>query len=357
MKKTPLYNSHINQGAKMINFADWFMPLQYKNGIISEVKSVRNSVGMFDVSHMGRIKFTKAKSLEILEKLISINIHKLKSGRAKYNLICNESGKIIDDAIISNVNDENFYLVVNAINTQKVIDWFKKFGAKNNMSDITYDTSMIALQGPNSLKIINRFSKNSLILKKFGIIETNLFNIKCILSRTGYTGEDGVEIICNNNSATDLWNNLIDNNVTPCGLASRDVLRIEAGLPLYGNELTEEISPNESGLEKFANTNSEIYLVKKKIRDLKPKKRLLGIKLTEKGIPRKNQKILDPVNNKIIGEITSGTFSPTINSGIALGYLNSEYLTDYKNIIVDIRGKNTKGKIIDIPFVKSKPLK
>ena len=145
--------------------------------------------------------------------------------------------------------------------------------------------------------------------------------------------------------------------MTPCGLASRDVLRIEAGLPLYGNELTEEISPNESGLEKFADTNSEIYLVKKKIRDLKPKKRLLGIKLTEKGIPRKNQKILDPVNNKIIGEITSGTFSPTINSGIALGYLNSEYLTNYKNIIVDIRGKNTKGKIINIPFVKSKPLK
>jgi len=150
---------------------------------------------------------------------------------------------------------------------------------------------------------------------------------------------------------------LIDNNVTPCGLASRDILRIEAGLPLYGNELTEEISPNESGLEKFVNTDSEIYLVKEKTRNLKPQKKLLGIKLIEKGIPRKGQKILDPVNNKIIGEISSGTFSPTINSGIALGYLNSKYLTNYKNIIVDIRGKNTKGIIINIPFVKSKPLK
>ena len=155
MKKTALNKTHILDDAKMVDFAGWNMPLHYKNGIISEVKTVRNSVGMFDVSHMGRIKFHKAQSIDILDKLLSINIYNLKNGKCKYNLICNESGGIIDDAIISNLNDE-IYLVVNAINSEKIISWFNKFGANNtNMKVITNESSMIALQGPDTFKILN----------------------------------------------------------------------------------------------------------------------------------------------------------------------------------------------------------
>lgn len=341
----------------MVDFAGWNMPLHYKNGIISEVKTVRNSVGMFDVSHMGRIKFYKAQSLDILDKLISINIYNLKNGKCKYNLICNESGGIIDDAIISNLNDE-IYLVVNAINSEKIISWFNKFGANNtNMRVITNESSMIALQGPDTFKILNIISDKEIILPKFGISKIRIKDINCYISATGYTGENGVEIITDNKDINKLWNLLLENNVNPCGLASRDILRIEAGLPLYGNELNEQITPIEAGLQKFANTNSKNYIVDRKFRNYSPKKKLIGIKLIEKGIPRKNQILLDENSNEIIGEVSSGTFSPTLNCGIGLGYIKTKNLTDNNSLFVDIRGKKTKAKVVDIPFTNSKTLK
>lgn len=341
----------------MVDFAGWNMPLHYKNGIISEVKTVRNSVGMFDVSHMGRIKFYKAQSLDILDKLISINIYNLKNGKCKYNLICNESGGIIDDAIISNLNDE-IYLVVNAINSEKIISWFNKFGANNtNMRVITNESSMIALQGPDTFKILNIISDKEIILPKFGISKIRIKDINCYISATGYTGENGVEIITDNKDINKLWNLLLENNVNPCGLASRDILRIEAGLPLYGNELNEQITPIEAGLQKFANTNSKNYIVDEKFRNYSPKKKLIGIKLIEKGIPRKNQILLDENSNEIIGEVSSGTFSPTLNCGIGLGYIKTKNLTDNNSLFVDIRGKKTKAKVVDIPFTNSKTLK
>ena len=357
MKKTALNKTHILDDAKMVDFAGWNMPLNYKNGIISEVKSVRNSVGMFDVSHMGRIKFNKAKSIDILDKLISINIYKIKNGKCKYNLICNESGGIIDDAIISNLNDEIF-LVVNAINSEKVVNWFNKFGANNtNMSIITNESSMIALQGPDTFKILNIISDNEIILPKFGISKIQLKDINCYISATGYTGENGVEIITDNKDINKLWNLLKENNVNPCGLASRDILRIEAGLPLYGNELNEQITPLEAGLQKFANTYSKNYIVDQKFRNYSPKKKLIGIKLIEKGIPRKNQTLLDENSNEIIGEVTSGTFSPTLNSGIGLAYIKTKKLPENNSLFVDIRGKKIKAKVVDIPFTNSKALK
>lgn len=356
MKKTELNIAHILDDAKMVDFAGWNMPLHYKNGIISEVKTVRNSVGMFDVSHMGRIKFHKDKSIDILDKLISINIDKLQDGKCKYNLICNESGGIIDDAIISNLNDE-IYLVVNAINSKKVINWFYKYGANNtNMKVITNESSMIALQGPDTFKILNIISDKEIILPKFGILKIQLKDINCLISATGYTGENGVEIITNNKDINKLWNLLIKNNVNPCGLASRDILRIEAGLPLYGNELNEKITPLEAGLQKFANTNSKNYIVDQKFRNYSPIKRLVGIKLIEKGIPRKNQTLLDINSNKVIGEVSSGTFSPTLNCGIGLAYIKIKQLPENNALFVDIRGKKTKAMLVDLPFTNSKVL-
>tara|TARA_B100001964_G_scaffold244556_1_gene326527 strand:+ start:993 stop:2084 length:1092 start_codon:yes stop_codon:yes gene_type:complete len=354
--KTPLYNAHIKSGAKIIPFAGWNMPLQYKNGILFEVRAVRTSVGMFDVSHMGRIEFYGKNILSILEKIMSINIYSLTEGKCKYNLICNDAGGIIDDTIISRLKPNLYSLVVNAVNTVQVTNWMKKHGGdESNMAIKTYDTSMIAVQGPKSNDVINKLSKTPINIERFSITETKLSGIQCLISRTGYTGEDGFEIICSSVKSNVLWQSLLESGVTPCGLGARDVLRIEAGLPLHGNDISEAYNPFQSQLHKFVSLHSEKYVAKKslkKIKSMNLKNQLVGIKLTERGIPRKGHNIFINDSKQSKGSITSGTFSPTISSGIGLGYICSKYSAPGTKVKIDIRGKKINGVVVNVPFFK-----
>lgn len=332
------------------------MPLQYKNGILFEVRSVRTSVGMFDVSHMGRIEFYGENILPVLEKIMSINIYSLAEGKCKYNLLCNDTGGIIDDTIISRLKPNLYSLVVNAVNAVQVINWIEKHGGEeSNMAIKTHDTSMIAVQGPQSNEVINKLSKTPINIGRFSIIETKLSGIQCLVSRTGYTGENGFEIICSSVKSNVLWQSLLENGVTPCGLGARDVLRIEAGLPLHGNDISEAYNPFESQLHKFVSSSSEKYVAKKsfkKINSTNLKRQLVGIKLTERGIPRNGHNIFTDDSKQSKGSITSGTFSPTISSGIGLGYICSKYSAPGTKVKIDIRGKKINGVVVNIPFFK-----
>jgi aminomethyltransferase len=364
LKKTVLHSAHVEAGAKMVPFGGWDMPVQYADGIISEVKAVRNSAGMFDVSHMGRLEFEGPGAESFLGTIISANLPIIKVGRGKYNFICNASGGIIDDAMVYRVGDEKFLLVINAGNTDADMDRINphlKGSSGFTMNVITDDTAMIAVQGPEAVGIIDGLTGDAASkIRRFRIGEAEVNGIPATLARTGYTGEDGFEIVVAADHGVKLWSILKETGVVEAGLGARDVLRLEAGLPLHGNDLSTDTNPFEAGFGRFAYFEAPgciAALALKQLSTQEQARALVGFTMIGRGIPRTGLNILssgasetDDLN--VIGIVTSGTHSPTVDGGIGMGYVEQKYSATGTQIVIDVRGRPVEAEIVDMPFYK-----
>ncbi|MFL3004775.1 MAG: glycine cleavage system aminomethyltransferase GcvT [Candidatus Neomarinimicrobiota bacterium] len=356
-KKTPLYEEHKKKDGKIVEFAGYSLPISYSS-IIQEHNTVREKVGVFDVSHMGEFIISGPESFSFLQKITTNDLRKLRFGQAQYSLMCNENGGIIDDLIIYKKQND-YLLVVNASNREKNLKWLKKHQNSNVLiKDISDSIGLLAVQGPKSRKILNQLfdidiNKLSFYHFRYGSIKG--FNV--MISRTGYTGELGYEIFVKSKNLIELWKNILlegkEFGIAPVGLGCRDTLRMEMRYHLYGLDLDENINPIEAGLSWVTNFNKEFFIGKNKLVKLNKlsQKKLVCIEMAEKAIPRTGNSIL--FNNKIIGKVTSGTMSPSLKKGICIGYIESIDLEKKGEISIDIRGKKKKGYIVDSPFYKN----
>ena len=361
MEKTKLYKIHKSLGANMTNFAGYNMPISY-GSIINEHNCVRNSVGVFDVSHMGEFLVEGENAENFLQFCCSNDVKKLFIGGAQYNYFPNLNSGIIDDLIVYKLEENKYLLVVNASNIEK--DWEhlnslnKKFNAV--LKNISENISLLSIQGPNSTKLLNKISDfNFGTLKNYMNCVTNIAGIKkVIVGSTGYTGAGGYEIYCDNENVQRIWDALFNEgnefNILPIGLAARDSLRIEMGYCLYGNEIDENTSPIEAGLSWITRTETNFYGSSFIEEDIKKgcKYMITGIKSEERIIPRKGDIILNSDKEKI-GRITSGTFSPTLKTPIGIGFILKDKLNYGEEVFVDNNRKIFKAKIYSLPFIKS----
>ena len=353
--KTSLFDSHKSLNAKLLPFADYLMPISYPKGLQHEYDAVRNKVGMFDVSHMGQIYVEGLDAAKFLQFATVNNIEKMNIGSAQYNLICNEDGCIIDDVIIYMITKQKFLLVVNASNILKNYEWLKNKleNFKVNIENHSNQYSLIAVQGPKSRENIAAILNYEINLD-FYTFKINKSDI--LISRTGYTGELGYEIIANHETIVKVWKLLLKNNVVPCGLAVRDILRMEMKYCLYGNDISINNNPIEAGLDWVIDFSKDSYIGKSKIDEIKkngPNKRLVCFIIKDKAIPRAGYKIIS--DKTVVGKVTSGTFSLGLKKGIGLAYIDSKYLKNY-TVFIDIRNKLYEINIIKPPFIKNTSL-
>ena len=357
--KTPLYQKHIDAGAKIVDFGGWALPVNYGSQI-EEHHAVRKNTGMFDVSHMTVSDITGADTLPFLAKLLANDIHKATSvsGKAIYSCMLNENGGIIDDLITYYLNNEHCRLVTNAATNKKVMQWLQQ-QAKSFDVEVTEQPqlALIAIQGPDainkSLTILKALANQQIAeqaaeLNRFqGVLAGDWF-----AGRTGYTGEDGFEIILPGEAANDLWQKLIDENIQPCGLGARDTLRLEAGMCLYGSDMDETTTPLESGLGWTVALAEQRDFIGKSALLNDASRKMIGLVLQDKGVLRGHRKIFS--NDIEIGEITSGTFSPTLEQSIALARINSNCAINNDDIVqVQMRNKLVNAKVVNYPFVKN----
>jgi aminomethyltransferase len=351
-KQTPLYQQHIDAGAKMVDFGDWSMPLHYGSQL-KEHHYVREHAGIFDVSHMTILDIKGNDVQTYLKTLLANDISKITQlpGKALYSCMLNHSGGVIDDLIIYYMNDNWFRLIVNSSTREKDLHWFKEQIKDQDVLLTEHtDLAMIAVQGPDAIAITNKTLAFQVPLKPFTAIEKdNLF-----IARTGYTGEDGYEIIIPNDQASSLWKQLVNNGVKPCGLGARDTLRLEAGMNLYGNDMDETTSPLERGLSWTIDfTNQERNFIGRQALEEQKNaglnKKWVGLVLQGKGIMRSHQKLIDPGNDSLTGKVTSGGFSPTLEKSIAFASIPIQW---EESCSVEIRKKQVPAKIVKLPFVR-----
>ena len=363
LKQTPLYPIYKNWGAKTIDFGGWELPVQF-SGIKKEHEAVRTKAGLFDVSHMGEILVSGPDSEEYLQKMLSNDLSKLKINKAQYTILCNEQGGTIDDLLIYKLTDTSFLLVVNAANTDKDFEWLKKHqSGEVTVENISSSYAQLALQGPLAQRILQKLVKNEDLdnIKFFSFKQdVQIGDVQALVSRSGYTGEDGFEIYCKQEDAIYIWENILtvgeSEGVVPCGLGARDTLRFEAGLPLYGQELSENISPIEAGLQFAVKVNKEQEFIGKSALQEQitngPKRKVVGIEMIERGIPRTGYKVLK--DGQEIGYVTTGTQSPTLQKSIGMALIDSNFAEVGTELEVEIRNKSVKGKIVPTPFYKRK---
>lgn len=353
MNETPLHGIHIKSGAKMVSFGGWDMPVFY-SGINAEHKAVRTSAGLFDIGHMGAVKITGAKALDYLNRILTNDASRLNVGDSQYSMFLNKSGGVIDDIFVYRLPD-HFMLVINASNAGKDIEWMlKNNDEKINIVDLKSDLTLVALQGPKAQEILQKLCKDD--LKTIGhhkIIKSKISNIESLISRTGYTGEDGFEMFFNRSKAEMIWNQLIKLGVIPCGLGARDTLRLEAGMPLYGHEYNEGLTPLETPFTFAVKMEKGDFIGKDHLisqREHGIHKKLVGIKMTEMGIPRQGYKIYK--GNNVVGYVTSGTMSPTLGVPIGMGYVRIEYSEVGNKLHLEIRNKMIAAEVVKLPFYK-----
>ena len=358
MNKTSLYNKHVTQNAKIVPFAGYYMPVSYGK-IGDEYNAVRHSCGVFDVSHMGQIQITGDDAEVFLQYLTINNVEKITDYEAQYSAMCDEEGNLIDDLIIFKFSKTDYMIIVNASNKIKVLNWIKLY--INNYSvvldDLNINYSLIALQGPKSRTILNKISNKELDISFYHLQKLKLLNYNIILSRTGYTGELGYEILGPHDAIKELWDYFMNNDVKPTGLAVRDILRMEMKYCLYGNDINEKTNPLDAGLSWITDFNKENFLGKEQLLNIKTigcKRKLFGFKMLDKAIPRKGYIIY--IDNISVGEVTSGTHSPRLSHGIGLGYIKSNYNKIGQIIQIEIRGKLINAEIVETPFVSNTSL-
>ena len=355
MKDTALSATHEALGAKMVPFAGYNMPVQYE-GINIEHEIVRNDVGVFDVSHMGEFLIEGPTALDLIQKVSSNDASKLTIGKAQYSCLPNDDGGIVDDLIIYKLKEEQYLLVVNASNIEKDWNWIQsKNDVGANMRDLSEDYSLLAIQGPNAVEKMQDLSSHDLsAIKFYNFVVGDFAGIEhVIISATGYTGSGGFEIYCKNSEVKQIWDKVTEARAKPIGLAARDTLRLEMGYCLYGNDIDDTTSPIEAGLgwiTKFTKefTNSEALEDEKR---RGPERKLIAFELDDRGIPRQGYDIVD-TSGKKIGEVTSGTMSPSLGKGIGMGYVPPVFADVNSKINIQIRKKAVPATVVKLPFYK-----
>ncbi|MBC3086218.1 MAG: glycine cleavage system aminomethyltransferase GcvT [Staphylococcus capitis] len=352
LKKTPLYQNYVDNGAKIVEFGGWAMPVQFTS-IKEEHNAVRYEIGLFDVSHMGEIEITGNEAFNFVQYILSNDANNLTDTKAMYTSLCNEEGGIIDDLVTYKLAENHFLLIVNAANTDKDFNWISKQSSNfdvnvNNSSNIY---GQLAIQGPKARHLVNEHTDvdvSDMSMFEFKQ-DVKFFDKNIILSQSGYTGEDGFEIYCKSEDTADIWNQLLEYDVVPCGLGARDTLRLEAGLPLHGQDLTESITPYEGGIAFAAKPLiEEEFIGKSVLKDQKENgstKRTVGLEIIGKGIARTGYEVFDLEGNHI-GEVTSGTQSPSSGKSIALAIINRDAFEMGKEVLIQVRKRQVKAKIV-----------
>jgi aminomethyltransferase len=361
LKRTPLFEVYKEYGGKTVDFGGWELPVQFSS-IKEEHEAVRTKAGLFDVSHMGEIEVKGPDSLDYLQKMMTNDVSKLKNGGAQYTAMCYETGGTVDDLLIYKLEDEHYLLVVNASNIEKDFDWLQDHLEGNvKIENLSEGMAQLALQGPLAEGVLQKLAKghelSSIGFFKFSE-EVDLNGKKALVSRTGYTGEDGFEIYCDSKDAVSLWNEVLEagkeEGVIPCGLGARDTLRFEANLALYGQELSSEISPLEAGIGFAVKLNKEAdFIGKEALKQQKENglpRKLVGIEMIDRGIPRHGYPVYK--GDTQIGEVTTGTQSPTLKKNIGLALIDAKETELGNEVEVEIRGKRLKAAVSATPFYK-----
>lgn len=359
MKNTALTEKHISLGAKMVPFAGYNMPVQYE-GINAEHATVRNAVGVFDVSHMGEFILKGENALDLIQRVTSNDASKLYDGKVQYSCLPNENGGIVDDLLVYRMDEKSYMLVVNASNIEKDWNWIQKFNTANvEMHNISDKTSLLAIQGPKAADALQSLTDMDLASMEYYTFKKGVFaGVENVLvSATGYTGAGGFEIYFENQYANQIWDAIFEAGaaygIKPIGLGARDTLRLEMGFCLYGNDINDTTSPIEAGLgwiTKFTKkfTNADALLAQK---EAGVSKKLVGFEMIDRGIPRHDYPIVDAEGNSI-GIVTSGTQSPSLQKAIGMGYVNKDFAKEGTEIFIDIRNNKIKAKVVKFPFYK-----
>lgn len=354
-KRTALYENHVKCGGQIVDFAGFELPIQYV-GISEEHHSVRNKVGLFDVSHMGEVLVTGKEALSFVQYLVSNNVKSLVNNQVLYTVMCYENGTVVDDLLVYRMTDEKFFLVINAANIEKDVAWIQEQGKS---FDITIENqsdsyAQLALQGPEAQKLLQSYVNFDLTEIKFFYFKevVSVKGMDVLISRTGYTGEDGFEIYSKPEDAPVLWDLMVESGAAPIGLGARDTLRFEACLPLYGHEISDEINPLEAGLSMFVKLDDDDFIGKEalvKIKEDGTSRKLVGLEIS-KGIAREGCTVL--VGDQEIGHVTTGYKSPTVGKSIALALIDKSHGVMGNNVLVQVRKKQIPATIISKRFYK-----
>jgi len=343
LRRTPLHDRHVALGARMVPFAGWEMPVQYE-GVIQEHKAVRNDAGVFDVSHMGELEVEGPTARDLLQATLSNDVDKLQPGQAQYSLITNEDGGIVDDVILYRIDEHRYLVVVNASNRETDFAWFKERELRgSDVRDVSDDYALLAVQGPRALERLGLAPGTP-----FTFELAELDGVEVMVNRTGYTGEQGVELACMEEDAVRLWDAILARGVTPCGLGARDTLRLEVCYPLHGNDIGPQWDVVSSGLSWACALDTEFTGVER-LRELKergPEQKLVPFVMTEKAIPRQHMAIEGG------GEVTSGSHSPMLDVGIGMGYVPAASAQAGTELVIDVRGKPRRAEVSKKPLYK-----
>ena len=346
LRRTPLHDRHVALGARMVPFAGWEMPVQYE-GVIPEHKAVRTDAGVFDVSHMGELEVEGPTARDLLQSLLSNDIDKLEVGDAQYTLLTNETGGILDDLIVYRLDGHRYLIVANASNTATVFEWLREHELRgSDVRDVSAEYALLAVQGPRALERLGLEPA-----KAFTWSMGEIDGVEVMINRTGYTGEEGVELACMADDAPALWDAVLARGVVPCGLGARDTLRLEVCYPLHGNDIGPQWDAISSGLGWACALDTE-FTGAERLRAIKadgPTQRLVPFVMTEKAIPRQGMSVAGG------GEVTSGTMSPMLEVGIGLAYVPSGSAKPGTEIVIDVRGKDRRGEVRRKPLYRKEP--
>ncbi|HSQ55432.1 MAG TPA: glycine cleavage system aminomethyltransferase GcvT [Gemmata sp.] len=351
--RTPLFQWHIEHGARMVPFSGWEMPVQY-SGIATEHNAVRSAAGLFDISHMARVSFGGPDALALLEKVFTNSVATMKGMQVRYGLVCKEDGGILDDILVYRW-PYGFAAVINAGNREKILAWLEKqkTGMNLGIQDQTFDTTMVAVQGPRAVELVaGMFADDVTKLKYYFAQPTRYHDKGCVVSRTGYTGEDGFEVMVPNALGVTLWEDFIARGALPCGLGARDTLRLEAAMPLYGHELNESIDPIQAGLSWAVKLDKGDFIGREALKAADPNKPVrVGLEIDGKRAAREGSAIL-ALTDSSAGTVTSGSFCPWLDKSLAMGYVSSELASPGTKLKIDVRGSKLDATVVPLPFYK-----
>lgn len=360
-KKTPLYEEHVKLGGKIVDYAGWLLPVQYE-GLVQEHEAVRNAVGLFDVTHMGEITIKGKDALAFVNYLMTNDITKVVDNQIVYTFMCRPTGFVVDDLLVYRFGPEDFYLVVNASNADKDYAWIleQKGDFQVEIENISDDVGEVAIQGPLAQKVLQKLTKTDLNKITFFTLDrkVDVNGVECMVSRTGYTGEDGFEVYTTNEGVVKVWNDLLEagkeEGIKPVALGCRDTLRFEASLPLYGHEMGEEINPLEGGFKYFVKLDKEADFIGKEELNKQwtegLKRKLAGFEMIGRGIPREDYEIQK--DGQVIGHVTTGYMSPTLKKSIGNALIKTEFTAIGTEIDIMIRNKPVKAVVISKKFLK-----
>jgi len=343
LERTPLHPRHVELGARLVPFAGWEMPVQYE-GVIAEHRAVRTDCGVFDVSHMGELEVEGPRAAELLQSLLSNDLDRVDVGEAQYTLLTNERGGIVDDLIVYKLEPYRFLLIVNASNTRADYEWLKERELRgSDVRDVSEEYALLAVQGPQSIERLGLPDA-----KPFTFAEGELDGVECMVNRTGYTGERGVELLVEADDAVRLWDAVLERGAKPCGLGARDTLRLEVCYPLHGNDITPETDAISAGLGWVCVLDEQFTGVEelRRIKEAGPRRRLVAFVMVDKAIPRAGMGIAEG------GEVTSGSLSPMLDVGIGMGYVEAAAAAPDSELTIDVRGRPRKARVVKKPIYK-----